>query len=142
MTHCLTANAALRLYCEDKGERQETERDRGLMACVCLPFPQHFSLSLFRSLQCSPSSFLPLTYPPLLPGCLPWQPLTCWDRPLIYLERALKWRGQDEWHFNVLLRCLVTSTIDHSAVPHTPAPSLSHRPSRCPGGEVWLSGRE
>lgn len=69
---------------------------------------------------CSPSSFLPLTYPPLLPARLPWQPLTCWDRPLIYLERALERRGQDEWHFNVLLRCLVTSTIDHSAAARTP----------------------
>lgn len=142
MTYCLTANAAQDFIVKILVERQETEKDRGLMACVCLPFPQHFSLSLFPSLQCSPSSFLPLTYPPLLPGCLPWQQLTCWDRPLIYLERALKWRGQDEWHFNVLLRCLVTSAIDHSAVQHTPAPSLSHRPSRCPGGETWLSGRE
>lgn len=53
---------------------------------------------------------------------------------LIYLERALERRGQDEWHFNVLLRCLVTSTIDHGTslcttlppfhfltVPRTPA---------------------
>lgn len=84
---------------------------------------------------------LPLTYPPLLPARLPWQPLTCWDRPLIYLERALEQRGWDEWHFNVLLRCLVTSTIDHCAaarhrpLPHCPADLLAALGER-------LSGRE
>lgn len=71
-----------------------------------------------------PSTSLPLTCPPLLPARLPWQPLTCWDWPLIYLERAQERRGRDEWHFNVLLRCLVTSTIDHSAALHTLTPSL------------------
>lgn len=81
-------------------------------------------MSICHSHTTSPS-FLPLTYPPLLPARLPWQPLTCWDWTLIYLERALERRGQDEWHFNVLLRCLVTSTIDHSAAAYAQPPSLT-----------------
>lgn len=112
-------------------------RQRGRHGCLCAsataPPPPSAS---------PPPPALPLTYTPLLPTHLPRQPLTCWDRPLIYLERALERKGEDEWHFNVLLRCLVTSSIDHSAAALSPTPSLSRRPSRCPGGEVWLSGRE
>ncbi|KAM7403802.1 hypothetical protein PAMA_004302 [Pampus argenteus] len=74
---------------------------------------------------------------PKLFARLPWQPLTCWDQPLIYLERALEQRGQDEWHFNVLLRCLVTSTIDHSAAAHTPLPHCPVDPLTALGESVY-----
>ena len=118
-----------------KVEREQLYRER--QRELCLP-----AIAAAAPHPPPPSSSLPLTCLPPLLACLPWQLLTCWDQPLIYLERALKWRDHDEWHFNVLLRCLVTSTIDHSAAPPTPTPSLFHRPSHCPGGEVWLSGRK
>lgn len=56
-------------------------------------------------------------------------------------------RGQDEWHFNVLLRCLVTSTIDHSAAAHTPLPHCPADPhtalgkrSGCQAGNEFPCG--